>query len=207
MTNILVIDSSPNSKASVSRDLTEQFVVDWRKKDPAIVVTHRDVGTNPPPHLDQETIEAYYTPPESRSDRQKERIELSDAIVDEAEAADIIVIGSPMHNFGITSGLKTWLDQLIRVGRTFAYTENGPEGALGGRRVFVLTARGGRYSDGAPAAAMDSQVPYLRTVLGFVGLTDVTFVHAEGLAGGTDGKDAALSRVSDTVEQSYAVAA
>lgn len=207
MTNILVVNSSPNPETSISRDLTDQFMESWKQNNPDTTVTYRDVGLNPLPHLDQLTIGSYYTPVDDRSDEQKAAIALSDVIVDEAEAADVIVIGSPMHNFGITSGLKAWVDHLARVGRTFHYTENGPVGALGGRKVYVLTTRGGRYSGDAPASAMDMQEPYLRTVLGFVGLDDVTFIHAEGLAMGTDGKDAAIAGIADSIEQIHAEAA
>ncbi len=197
MTHLLVIDSSPNTETSVSRDLTKQFVEDWRRNEPSVEVAHRDVGVTPPPHLDYATIGAYYTPPDALSAAQQSALRLSDQIVSEAEAADVIVIGSPMHNFGISSGLKTWVDHLARVGRTFQYTDSGPEGLLGGRKVFVLAARGGAYGEGSPAAAMDMQEPYLRTILGFVGLTDVTFIHAEGIAGGMAGKEKAQAQITE----------
>lgn len=207
MTNILVVNSSPNPDNSVSRDMTRQFVEDWRLREPDVSVIYRDVGLKPPPHLDQATIGAYYTPHDALTDEQAFALALSNQIVEEAENADVIVIGSPMHNFGITSGLKTWIDHLARVGRTFNYTENGPVGALGGRKVFILTARGGQYTGGAPAAAMDMQAPYLKTVLGFLGLADVTFVHAEGIAGGTEGKETALLDLSKAIESLHVRAA
>ncbi len=207
MSTILVVNSSPNPDGSISRALTEQFTDAWLAASPETNIAHRDVGLNPIPHVDQDMIGAYYTPPEQRSDEQNEVLELSDTIVDEAEAADIIVIGSPMHNFGVSSGLKAWIDHLARVGRTFNYTENGPVGALGGRKVFVMTARGGRYQGDSPAAHMDMQEPFLRTVLGFLGLDDVTFVHAEGVAGGTEGRDAAEAEINTIIESQIAQAA
>lgn len=207
MTNILIVNSSPNPDGSVSRALTEQFVESWRDVSDDTTIVHRDVGLNLIPHVTQDMVGAYYTPPDQRSQEQKDILELSDAIVDEVEAADIIVIGSPMHNFGISSSLKVWVDHLARVGRTFNYTENGPEGTLSGRKVFVMTARGGTYQEGSPAAAMDMQEPYLRTVFGFLGLDDVTFVHAEGIAGGTAGKDTAEMEIRSIVETQTAIAA
>lgn len=206
MTRILVINASPNMDSSASRNLTDRFVQTWLSGEPGVEVTRRDVGAMPPPHLDQATINAYYTPPDDLTDEQRDILALSDQIIGEVEGADIVVIGSPMHNFGISSGLKTWVDHLARVGRTFRYTENGPEGLLGGRKVYVLTARGGVYSKDSPAAAMDMQAPYLRTVLGFVGLSDVTFIHAEGVAGGVAGKDKAEAQIAETVTSLSSVA-
>lgn len=198
MTNILTLNGSPKTEGSVSRNLIERFVEKWRAQNTANVVA-RDVGTTPPPHLDEATIGAFYTPEDARSDDQQARIALSDELVGELEVADVIVIGAPMHNFGIPSGLKAWIDLVARVGRTFKYTENGPEGLLTGKKVYVLTARGGNYSEDSPAHAMDHQAPYLRTVLGFLGLDDVTFIHAHGVAGGEDGIRAAEVEVDRAV--------
>jgi len=198
MTNILTLNSSPKAEGSVSRDLVERFLGAWYAENSAIVVA-RDVGANPPPHLDEATIGAFYAPEEARSEEQQEQIALSDELVSELEAADVVVIGSPMHNFGLPSGLKAWIDHVARVGRTFKYTENGPVGLLTGKKVFVLTARGGNYSESSPAHAMDHQAPYLITVLGFLGLDDVTFIHAHGVAGGEDGIKAAEAEIDRTV--------
>ncbi len=198
MTNILTLNGSPKTEGSVSRDLIERFVDKWRAESIASVVA-RDVGTTPPPHLDEATIGAFYTPEDARSDDQQARIAFSDELVGELEAADVIVIGAPMHNFSLPSGLKAWIDHVARVGRTFKYTENGPEGLLTGKKVYVLTARGGNYSESSPAHAMDHQAPYLRTVLGFLGLDDVTFIHAQGVASGEDGIRAAEDEVDRVV--------
>jgi len=203
MTQILVINASPNVDVSASRKLTDRFVQTWLDSEPGARITYRDVGVTPPPHIDQTTINAYYTPVDSLTAEQHGILALSDQIVSEVEEADIVVIGSPMHNFGISSGLKTWVDHLARVGRTFRYTENGPEGLLGGRRVFVLTARGGVYTD----SKMDSQEPYLRTVLGFVGLDDVTFIHAEGMSRGREGLEIAERKIGEIVPALSAVEA
>jgi len=198
MTNILTINSSPKSDGSVSQGLIDRFINAWQTKG-ATTIVNRDVGTTPPPHLDEATIGAFYTPEDARSDDQLAQIALSDELVSELEAADVIVIGAPMHNFGLSSGLKAWIDHVARVGRTFRYTENGPEGLLKGKKVYVLTARGGNYSEASPAHAMDHQAPYLRTVLGFIGLDDVTFIHAQGVAGGDDGIRAAEAEVEGAV--------
>ena len=113
-------------------------------------------------------------------------------------SADVIVIGSPMHNFGITSSLKTYLDHVARAGRTFRYTENGPKGLLNGKKVFVLTARGGDYSQ-LPMSTLDHQEPYLRTILGFVGLDDVDFIHCQGVAMGEEASSKAFNLAVDTI--------
>ena len=197
MKHILAISSSPKTEGSVSNLLIEQFLKSVTTAVPGIKTVRRDIGLNPPPHLGEATIGAIYTPPEARSDAQNELLAESEAIVEELEAADIIVIGAPMHNFGISSSLKTWIDHAARVGRTFRYTSEGPEGLLKGKKVFVLTARGGNYAEGSPAHAMDHQMPYLKTVLGFLGLDDVTFIHAHGVAQGEDGVNAAVQALGD----------
>ena len=198
MTNILTLNGSPKIEGSVSRNLVQRFVDNWSAQDTVRIVA-RDVGTTPPPHLDEATIGAIYTPEDARSEDQQARIAFSDELVGELEAADVIVIGAPMHNFGLPSGLKAWIDHVARVGRTFRYTENDPEGLLTGKKVYVLTARGGDYSESSPAHAMDHQAPYLRTVLGFLGLDDVTFIHAHGVAVGEDGIRAAEGEIDNAV--------
>lgn len=186
MTNLLVVTSSPKTGGSVSGDLANRFVAAI-KADNEIVQTRRDVGLNPPPHLDEATIGAFFTPEDQRTPEQTHAVKLSDELIAEVEAADIIVIAAPMHNFGVSSALKTWIDHIARAGKTFKYTETGPVGLLGEKKVFVLSARGGDYSSTSPAHAMDQLEPYLKTVLGFLGLGDVTFIHAQGVNMGEDG--------------------
>ncbi|MBL6931640.1 MAG: NAD(P)H-dependent oxidoreductase [Rhodospirillales bacterium] len=186
MTNLLAITSSPNPQG-VTSGLIESFVETFKYALPEANAVRRDVGLTPPPHLDGATIGAYYTAPDALDDSAKELLALSDTIVGEVEAADIIVIAAPMHNFGLPSGLKAWVDHVARVGRTFAYTEEGPRGLLKDKKVFVLGARGGNYSETSPAHAMDFVTPYLKTVLGFIGLDDITFINAEGVASGGEG--------------------
>jgi len=191
MTHFLAITASPMPDTSVTNQLVERFIEGWKASYPQSEFTTRDVGVNPPPHIDAATISAFYTPEDSRTDEQTAAISLSDALVGELERADVVVIGSPMHNFTISSGLKTWIDQVTRVGRTFKYTDEGPRGLLENKKVFVLTARGGDYSESGSVHHLDQQTPYLRTALGFIGLDDVTFVHAQGVAKDDAGKRAA----------------
>ncbi|WP_259780794.1 FMN-dependent NADH-azoreductase [Aestuariispira ectoiniformans] len=201
MTNLLVVNSSPNLDASVTRGLSKEFADTLASQLGDLTVVNRDLGATPPPHLDQTTIGAFYTPAENRSAEQKLAVALSDTLISELKNADVIVIGAPMHNFGISSSLKTWFDHVARVGETFQYTENGPQGLLGGKKVYVITARGGDYSETSPAAAMDIQAPYIKTVLGFVGITDVTFIHGHGLAMGDEVREKSLEAARNAISE------
>lgn len=180
MTRLLHVSSSPLPVASKSRAVADEFVAAWTATHPDIIVTERDLIASAIPHFGTDLITAFGTPAEQRSAEQAAALARADEIIAEVEAADVVVIGAPMHNFSISSTLKAWIDHLARAGRTFRYTTTGPEGMLKGKKVFVILSRGGIYSEG-PAQAMDFQEPYLRAVLGFLGLTDVTFIRAEGL--------------------------
>ncbi len=170
---VLHIDSSARLSGSVSRDLTAQVVERLGAKE----IIRRDLAT-PLPLLDEAWIGANFTPADQRSDDQKSLLALSDELIAELQAADTIVIGAPVYNFGVTGPLKAWIDQICRVGETFRYTEAGPEGLLTGKRVIVAYASGG-----VPlGSAFDLASAYIKQVLGFVGITDVTFVAAEGVA-------------------------
>ena len=181
--NILVISSSAAGDASVSSGLAARFVDSVRESNPAAHVVLRDVGANPLPHLTSETVAAIKGEPATPAELKARA--LSDSLIAELQQAELIVIASPMYNFGMSSTLKAWFDHVLRAGVTFRYTANGPEGLLKGRRVVVIESRGGFYSEG-PAAAMDGQEPHIRTMLGFVGLDDVTYIRAEKLAFGPD---------------------
>lgn len=180
MPTLLVIDSSPMTDTAVTRRLTRVFVDLWHEKFPEGQVIFRDVGATPPPHPDALMLAACAKPADARCDLENEAIRLSDELVDELEAADHIVVGSPMYNFTVTSGLKAWIDLVGRAGRTFEYRATGPVGLLRDRQVFVITARGGFYASGSPGASMDFQESYLRAYFNFLGIDDVSFVHAEG---------------------------
>lgn len=181
MSNLLFVTSSLFGDQSQSSGLALELLAAWREQHPHGVVTTRELTPQTMPHLDLETLGALMTPEASRTDRQAELVAFSDALIDEVEAADTIVLAVPMYNFSIPSALKAWIDHIARAGRTFRYTEAGPIGLLKGKKVFVVTARGGVYSSGSPAEGLDFQAPYLRAILGFVGIDDVTFIHLEGL--------------------------
>ncbi|HTH99700.1 MAG TPA: NAD(P)H-dependent oxidoreductase [Acidisoma sp.] len=185
MTQILVIESSANLASSVSRDLTQAFLAGYKTAHPDATVVTRDLAVEPVPHLGVDLIGGFFGKPEELSGAQKSAIAVSDTLIDEIEAADIIAIGVPMYNFSVPSTLKAWIDHVLRAARTFRYTENGPQGLVTGKKVVLFLASGGVYSDG-PYKPYDFQETYLRGVLGFIGLTDVTVVRAEGLAMGPD---------------------
>ena len=192
MTTILHINSSVRSTGSTSRQLTAEFLSKWKTAQPDDVIVERDLAADPVPHLTEQMMGAFFTPAEQRSPEQVQTVQLPDALVAELFGADIIVLGAPMYNFSISSALKAWIDHVTRVGVTFNYTDTGPVGMVKGKKVYLFTARGGVYSEG-PAQSMDFQETYLRTALGFIGLTDITFIRAEGLAMGDSAVDAALS--------------
>ena len=211
MSRLLFVTSSVFGAQSKSRLIGGEFVAAWRKAHPATTVVERSLSAESMPHLTQETIAAWSLPEDQRSPRQRETAAFADAIIAEVEAADVVVIAAPMYNFAVPSTLKAWIDHLARAGRTFRYTAAGPEGLLTGKKVFIVTGRGGVYSGESPARALDFQEPYLRTVLGFLGLTDVSFIHVEGLALGPDSAASALERarkaVNDLVPETVASAA
>ncbi len=200
MTTILHINSSARTTGSISRDVTAEFITRLQAADPAAIVVERDVAGTPLPHLTEQVLGAFFTPVEARSAQQSADARLSDSLVSELKAADVIVIGAPMYNFSVTSSLKAWIDHVARAGQTFQYTEKGPVGLLTGKKVYVFTARGGVYSSG-PAQGMDFHETYLRAVLGFMGLDDITFVHSEGLGMGEEAVAKALAQTRSTIEE------
>jgi FMN-dependent NADH-azoreductase len=181
MHRLLFVTSSLFGDASKSRLIGAEFVAAWCAAHPGTTVVERVLSADTMPHLTQATLAAVATPAESRSAAQQAAADFADALIAEVEAADVIVIAAPMYNFTISTTLKAWIDHIARAGRTFRYTATGPEGLLWNKTVFVTTARGGFYRADSPAMALDFQEPYLRAILGFLGITDVTFVHAEGL--------------------------
>lgn len=202
MTTLLVINSSPNSQQSVTRTMTQHFVEKWQEKNPEGKVIHREVGLTPPPHLNEETIGAFYTPAQNRTQAQQEALRVSDELIDELKSASEIVIGSPMHNFSITSGLKTWIDQVARVGETFSYTDTGPKGLLEDRPVWIMSASGGDYRAHTPIAFLNHQNPYLKVALNFIGLETIHQIEAAGTAGNQDAANEALAQLEDLMAES-----
>ena len=198
MATLLYVNSSARTAGSISRELSAEFVRSWQTANPGGKVIERDVTAQPLPHLDEQTLGAFFTPAEARTPEQAAIARRSDDLVAELQAADVVVIAAPMYNFSVPSTLKAWIDQVCRAGVTFKYTEQGPVGLLAGKKVYVFTARGGVYSEG-PAAAMDFHGAYLKGVLGFIGLTDVEFVHTEGLAFGEDAAAKSIQATRDAI--------
>jgi FMN-dependent NADH-azoreductase len=190
MANILVLNSSVLGGGSVSAALVDEAVRRLLDANPNAAVIHRDLGAAPVPHLNTANLAGVRGVPSTDAELAA-RI-LSNELIAELRAADAIVIGAPMYNFSISTGLRAWFDYVLRAGETFKYSEAGPRGLLRGKRVIVIESRGGLYSEG-PAQGMDFQEPYLRQLLGFVGLTDVAFIRAEKIAFGPEAREAALS--------------
>ena len=192
---ILQINSSARSAGANSTRLADSITTRLKAANPSAVVELRDLAANPHPVLDEAALGALFTPAEQRTPEQAARVALDDALIAQVQAADAIVLGVPMYNFGVPVQLKTWIDAIAKAGVTFRYTENGPEGLVKGKKVYVALARGGVYRD-TPA---DSQVPYLKGVLGFLGMTDVEFIYAEGLAMGPETADKAFAEAEAAI--------
>ncbi len=191
---ILHIDSSILASSSVSRALTHQVVEQWRASHPGTLVDYLDLAHNAPSHLDAHSI-GFRAPPQAAAltPRQIEENALSEALVSQFLAADVVVMGAPMYNFTIPTQLRAWIDRIAQPGRTFGYTDKGPHGLAGGKTVIVVSSRGGVYSTSEGGRAMEHQESYLQTVLGFLGVTDIRFVRAEGVSMGDAAKTAALA--------------
>ncbi len=199
MAQLLVIDSSIRQQDSVSRQLTERFVACWRERHAADRICRRDLAAEPPPHLDGVLLGAWTSPAAQHGRVEREALQRANALTDELLAADVLVLAVPMYNFSIPGTLKAWFDHVLRAGVTFRYGENGPQGLLHGKRAFVLCTRGGIYAGGN----QDFQEPYLRQLLAFVGIHDVTVILAEGLNLGeafmARGIQAAQQRIAELV--------
>jgi len=198
--NILQINSSARSEGSHSTRLAGAIVARLREAQADTRLTIRDLARAPHPTLDEAALLALFTPAEQRTPEQAARVALDDALIAEIRDADVVVLGVPMYNFGVSTQLKNWIDAISRAKETFRYTKNGPEGLLKGKTVYAALARGGVYRD-TPA---DSQVPYLKTVLGFLGMTDVRFIYAEGLAMGPDGVEQAIASAQAEIDAAFA---
>jgi FMN-dependent NADH-azoreductase len=181
MPTLLQLDASP-LETSVSRELTREFVASWKTANPGGTVLYRDLARLTPAPISQPWIHAAYTPADSRTAEQRALLATSEELIHELESADEVVIGVPMHNFSVPASLKLWIDQIVRSGRTFAYGATGPAGLLKDKKATLLVASGGVYSPGTPAAAFDFGEPYLKTILGFIGITDVRTFTVGGVA-------------------------
>ena len=198
--NILQVNSSARTEGSYSTQLATTLV-QLLAQQPDTNVRVRDMARNPHPMLDEITLNALFTPAEQRTPEQAARVALNDALIDEVQAADVIVLGVPMYNFSIPVQLKNWIDAIARVGVTFRYTEKGVEGLLKGKKAYVVQASGGIHRN----SPTDSITPYLKTVLGFIGITDVEFVYAEGLSMGPNAEKNGLAAAHQQIEQAISV--
>ena len=197
MSRVLIIESSARQQDSVSRQLTQTFINQWQATHPGDEITVRDLARQPVPHLDADLLGGWMKPAQQRNSGEHASLERSNQLTDELLAADVLVLAAPMYNFAIPSTLKAWLDHVLRAGVTFKYTATGPQGLLTGKRAFVLTARGGIYA----GSTADHQEPYLRQVLGFIGIHDVEFIHAEGMNLGGDFQEKGLNQANAKLSQ------
>lgn len=182
MPTLLHLDASP-LETSITRELTREFAATWKAAHPDGTVTYRDLAAEPSAPIDQPWVHAAYTPADARTTEQKALLAHSEERIQELESADEIVIGVPMHNFSVPAALKLWIDQVVRAGRTFSYGAGGPKGLLlPGKKATLLVASGGVYSPESPAAAMNFVEPYLKTILGFIGITDVRIIAVGGVS-------------------------
>lgn len=196
---VLAITSSALGDASASNKLVNDTIDQLKSRNADLQLTVRDLGAGQVPHLDLDGATAIRGG-EPANAAQAAAQKLSDELIAEVKAADVLVIGAPMYNFGIPSTLKSWFDYVLRAGVTFRYTEAGPEGLMTGKRAIVVATRGGLYSEG-PAKPMDSQEPHLRTMLGFIGITDISFVYAEKLAFGPEAREASIGEAKGKLEE------
>ncbi len=205
---LLHIDSSILGANSVSRQLTHNITAQWSASHPGTVVEYLDLAVDGPSHLSVDSI-GFRIPPSSPtlSEVQKRENAVSEALVSQFLAADVVVIGAPLYNFTIPSQLKSWIDRIAQGGRTFTYTDKGPKGLAGGKTVIVALSRGGVYSTSEGGRAMEHQETYLQTVLGFLGVTDIRFVRAEGIAMGEAPKAQALAAAELEIKALTAVPA
>ncbi len=203
---LLHIDSAITGEQSVSRELTKRTVAAWKAGHPNTTVQYLDLAAQAPAHFTADAM-GFRTGQEASTDVQRAENAVSEALVSQFLAADVIVIGAPLYNFTIPSQLKAWIDRVAQIGRTFKYTDKGPVGLAGGKTVIVASSRGGVYSTSEGGQAMEHQESYLKVVFGFFGITDVRFVRAEGVGMGPDAKALAFANADKDILAQTAVAA
>ncbi|MBE9226358.1 FMN-dependent NADH-azoreductase [Phormidium sp. LEGE 05292] len=181
MTHILHIDTSPRLERSHSRSLAREFLEQWKQHHPEATVTYRDLALNPVPYIDETWVRAKFTPEDDYTPELENAIALSDQLVDEFLAADRYVLSAPMYNFSIPAVLKSYIDYIVRPRRTFAVTQNGFQGLVTDRKMLLVQARGSDFRPGSAYDAVNFQEPYLKTVFGFIGITDIETINANGL--------------------------
>ena len=196
MSTLLQINASLSGADGVSSRLSQRFVADWKSQHPEGHVIARDLATDPVPHLTAERFQAFLSQPEARTAEQRALSDYSDALIEELKVADTIVFAVPMYNFSVPSTLRAYFDHIARAGVTFRYSSEGPEGLLKGKKAYVFITRGGFYADAA-----DTQTPYLKQFLGFIGITDVKFVFAEGLGMGEETRDKSITAAHSAIQE------
>jgi FMN-dependent NADH-azoreductase len=201
MAHILQIDSSPRGDRSHSRNLAHSFMAAWQEKYPNDTIAYRDLGHEPVPHMAEALIAAMYIPSSEHDSTMAEAIASSDEIVEQFLAADRYVFSVPMYNLNVPSTFKAYIDQVIRVGKTFKVGEKGYEGLVHGKKMLVITSRGADYRAGSPFAPYDFQEPYLRAIFGFIGITDITFVNANGIDMGEESRQKALAEANQVLTE------
>lgn len=195
--HILHLDSSPRGDRSISRTLTKEFITAWNRIYPNDVITYRNLGHHPVPPIDEAWIAAAFCPPDQLTPDLSNALRISDELIDEFLAADCYVFGIPMYNYSVPANFKAYIDQIVRVRRTFVVGEDGYEGLVKGKRMLIITTRGASYSSGP----LDFQEPFLRAVFELIGITDITFIHAENLAMGAEERQYSLAAARQAMQQ------
>ena len=200
MSHILHLDASPRAERSISRTLSSEFMAGWKDTHPNDTVTYRDLGHQAIPHVTEAWIAAAFSSPADRTRELQEAIRLSDELIDELLAADSYVVGLPMYNFSVPSVFKAYLDQIVRVGRTFTVDSSGYTGLVKGKKMLVITAQGGSYRPGTPTAAYNFHEPYLRAIFGLIGITDISFIYVDGLAMGDAAREKSVAAAREEIQ-------
>jgi FMN-dependent NADH-azoreductase len=204
MAHILHIDSSPRSDRSHSRNLAHQFIDGWKTANPDDTITYRDLGHQPVPHVDEAWIAAAYTPQADQTPELTSAIALSDELIDELLAADRYVFSVPMYNLSVPSTFKAYIDQVVRVGRTFGVSDQGYVPLVHDKKMLVITSRGADYRSGTPFEGYDFQEPYIRAIFGFIGITDAQFINANGIDMGDQSRAQALEDAKASIQTAIA---
>jgi len=200
MSHILHLDASARAERSISRTLSYEFITAWKDTHPNDTVTYRDLGHQNIPHVTESWIAAAFSNPADHTPELQAAIRLSDELIDELLAADRYVIGLPMYNFSVPSVFKAYIDQVVRAGRTFAVDENGYTGLVKDKKMLVVTAQGGNYRPDTPTAGYNFHEPYLRAIFGLIGITDISFIYADGLASGEAEREQSIAAARSAIQ-------
>lgn len=200
MLRILHIDSSPRAERSISRALSRQLVSAWQEVDPDVTVTYRDLGHQPVPHVDEPWIAAAFSSSDQRTSELSEALRLSNELVDEFVAADYYVFGVPMYNFSVPSTFKAYVDQIVRVGRTFTINSTDYTGLVKDKKMVIITTQGGNFRPGASLGSWNFHEPYLRMIFGFIGITDINFIYADSLMMGGEVREQSIADAKAAIQ-------